>query len=269
MEFFKKADWFNREGPYFYNVEHIIFIILALATCVIVPLLLRKKSPKTIKIVLICLWATALALDLLKYMQGWIRDAMGDGTFGIGSELPFYTCSIFLFTLPFALFSRNDLIKRSVCAFLCTISLFGGLINFFLSFTLVNYSLFSFYGLHTCIYHLMLLLVPMIMLITGYYRPQWRDFVNAFIVFAIFALPVFIFDCIFGVDYMYLYDGSDLTPFAVIADAMPHHLLWTVVVTLGYALVCITVLASEIGITKLVALIKNKMDARKAPAAEV
>ena len=104
----------------------------------------------------------------------------------------------------------------------------------------------------------------MIMLITGYYRPQWRDFVNAFVVFAIFAVPVFIFDCIFAVDYMYLYDGSDLAPFAVIANAMPHHLLWTVVVTLGYALVCIMVLASEIGITKLVALIKNKMAQRKA-----
>ena len=266
MEFFRKEDWFNREGPYFYNAEHIIFIILALATCVAVPLLLRKKSPKTIKIVLICLWATALALDLIKYVQWWIGDAIGYGPFSVGTELPLYTCSIFLYAVPVALFVRNDLIKRSLCAFLCTISLFGGLINFFLSFTLINNSLFSFYGLHTCLYHMMLLLVPMIMLITGYYRPQWRDFVNAFVVFAIVAAPVFIFNCIFTTDYMYLYDGSDLAPFAVIADAMPHHLLWTVVVTLGYALVCIMVLACEIGITKLVALIKNRREQRKAVA---
>ena len=64
MNFFENPDWFGRPGPFAYNLEYIIFIVLAIAFAVIFPILLRKKDKKTIKKILTILWSMAVFLDL-------------------------------------------------------------------------------------------------------------------------------------------------------------------------------------------------------------
>ena len=45
-EFFESNDWFGRPGPFAYNTEYIIFIVLSLVFAVVLPILLRKKRIK-------------------------------------------------------------------------------------------------------------------------------------------------------------------------------------------------------------------------------
>jgi len=259
MGFFQNNDWLGRPGPYFYNLEHIIFIIVALALCIVIPLLLRKKSEKTIKIILISLWAFMLALDLTKYIQNWVGHALNGEAFSLtGYDLPLYTCSLILYTFPVAIFSKNDYIKRAATNFMCTILMFSGLINFFLSFVLMDFSLFSFIGLHTMLYHGLMLLIPMIMLITGYYKPRWKDAYLGLIACAVFAIPIYILDACTGLDYMYIYNGLTMLPFYAIANAMPHPILWTLIAIVGYVGVSFVMQGIILGIKKLCQLINNK-----------
>ena len=85
MNFFENPDWFNRPGPFAYNLEYIVFIVLAIAFAFVFPVLLRKKDSKTIKTVLIVLWSIAVFLDLLKY--GYPRAKEHRGAF---SFIPLY-----------------------------------------------------------------------------------------------------------------------------------------------------------------------------------
>ena len=42
-EFFESNDWFGRPGPFAYNTEYIIFIVLSIVFAFVLPILLRKK----------------------------------------------------------------------------------------------------------------------------------------------------------------------------------------------------------------------------------
>ena len=83
-------------------------------------------------------------------------------------------------------------------------------------------------------------------------------FKSGFLVFLAIAVPVFIFDCIFKADYMYIYDCSLLDVFKFIADAMPHRLVWTLVALAAYFIIEVAFLFSEIGIAALCSKIKAK-----------
>ena len=68
MNFFESHDWLNRPGPtYAFKLDHILFVVIGLLIGVGLCFLLRKKDKKTVKIVLIALWAFAVAIELFYY----------------------------------------------------------------------------------------------------------------------------------------------------------------------------------------------------------
>ena len=205
MNFFTNPDWFGRPGPFAYNLEYIIFIALSLIMAVVIPILLRKKSTKTIKMILIVLWAVAVFLDILKYGYSWISNIV-NGTFTVNNlDFPLWTCSMFLYLMPIVFFCKNEKVSRACAAFICTISFFAGMVNFAIP---CEESLFSFYGLHKTLFHYILMLTPAIMLGTGYFKLKLKDIFGIMIVFAIFGVPVYIFNAIFKMDYMFTYPAD-------------------------------------------------------------
>ena len=49
MDFFESHDWLNRPGPnYAFQLDHILFIVIAMLIGVGLSLFLRKKDKKTI-----------------------------------------------------------------------------------------------------------------------------------------------------------------------------------------------------------------------------
>ena len=246
MNFFSSPDWFGRPGPFAYNAEYIIFIFISVIFSFVLPILLRKSNKKTIKTILIVLWSGAVLLDLLKYGYGFINNVT-NGVKGIGNyDIPLWTCSMFLYIMPFVLFSNNEKASRACSAFVCTISFFAGMVNFAIP---CDDSLFSFYGMHKTLYHYILMLTPAIMLGTGYIKLRIKDLYGIMAVLLIFGVPVYIFNVIYKQDYMFTYDGSWL-PIDVssIASTKPIYTLLCLVV---YACVAIACIGIDIGVRKL------------------
>ena len=234
MNFFNATDWFGREGNFLFSPEHIIFIVLATALGILLPLMLRKKSTKTIKGVLIGLWVFALVFDLLKWGNIWICDITGADTFKLASHLPLHFCSMFLYVAPIALFAKNQKLKTAATNFVCTVSMLMGYMSLFLSTAMMSsYSLFSFNGMHTMVYHAILFIFPMTMLLTRFYKPKWKDMLGGIVVVLIICAIMITFDNIFAVDYMYLYDESTLGVFHFISQNVPR-VVWIVIAVLGY-----------------------------------
>lgn len=246
MDFFTNPDWFGRPGPFAYNTDYIIFIILSIAFAFIFPVILRKAEQKTVKTTLTVLWVIAVMLDTLKYGYGLIVN-LSNGVQGIGNyDIPLWTCSMFLYLMPFALFSKNEKVSRACSAFICTISFFAGMVNFAVP---CDDSLFSFYGMHKTVYHYVLMLAPAVMLGTGYIKLKVKDIAGIMTVFTIFAIPVYVFNTIYMQDYMFTYDGSWL-PIDVssISTNKPLYVLLCLIV---YALVAMLFIGIDIGVRRM------------------
>ena len=231
LRFFAVEDWFNRPGPYGFNLERILLVLLCIFLLVFIPIKLKNKG-KTTKKVLIFFWLFAVSIDLVKYIFYNAYVVVNNLGFD-KTELPLWTCSIYLFVMPLSILCKNGRVKSACDGFICSISMIGGFINFLFP----SESLFSFLGLHTFVYHFILLITPIIMLVSGYYKPKFKDFLGAVLIFIIYAIPVFIFDNIFNQDYMFIYDGSWFGPLADFAALMPHKLIWTFVCVIGHAIV--------------------------------
>lgn len=229
-DFLTSHDWLGRSGPFNASIEYIIYILLFVLLGVgLIVFLKWKNSPKAVKITLIVLWAINLGLDMLKLVALRLR-----GPFNIGSDMLLYICSLFLYAMPFAIWGKGKL-KDIGCTFVCTIGFFGAIMNFVVPSTVIDHSLFSYLGFHTVTYHLNLLLVPFIMLITGYYKVVWKDFGWAFLGFVVLTIPALFFNFMAGTDWMYLGYGADL-PFPFIpalVDAIGSW--WTLIAYAGYA----------------------------------
>ena len=245
MNFFENPDWFNRPGPFAYNLEYIVFIVLAIAFAFVFPVLLRKKDSKTIKTVLIVLWSIAVFLDLLKYGYSLINNIVKGSLSFETLDVPLWTCSMFLYLMPIALFCKSEKAKRACTAFICTISFFAGLVNFAIP---CDESLFSFLGLHKTVYHYILMLTPAVMLGTGYIKLNLKDFVPVMVVLIVFAIPVYVFNVIAKQDYMFTYDGSWLPIDVSFISFKP---LYTLLALIVYALLALMVIGIDKGVRKL------------------
>jgi hypothetical protein len=244
LDFFSNKDWFNRPDDFGFSLERIIFLLV----CFIISVLLIihiKKDIKAAKHTILSFWIFSVIIDLLKYIfynSYCIKNNLPFDSF----EFPLWTCSIYLFVVPLSLFAKNLTIKNACNAFICSLSMIGGIINFIFP----TDSLFSFMGLHTFLYHFMLLITPIIMLTSGYYKPKFNHSIGAIIIFIMYAIPVYIFNSIFELDYMFIYNGSWFGPMAEFASMMPHRIIWTIVCVLGHILVTILMIFIESKIIK-------------------
>lgn len=246
MNWFTTYDLLNREGPFTHCVDYILWYVLALALVGVgIFFLVKYKSQKATKIVLIVLWAVTVALDLTKLI---VNICTG---FSLKWDVPLYICSLFMYVMPFAIWGKGK-VKDAACTYICTIGIMGAILNYIFASVTNNYSLFSFFGFHTTLYHTILWAAPLIMLATGYCKLKFKDFGWAFLGFVIITIPVVIFDFITKTDYMYFAEGGvpvveDIA--AKLSYATP--LLMYVL----YAIAMIIMQSIVIGIAKLVEII--------------
>ena len=254
MNFFTNPDWFGRPGPFAYNLEYIVFIVLAIVFAFVLPILLRKKDKKTIKTTLMILWIIAVCLDLLKYGYSLIYNICNDSLSLQTLDLPLWTCSMFLYLMPITLFCKNEKVSRASTAFICTISFFAGMVNFAIP---CEESLFSFYGLHKTVFHYILMLTPAVMLGTGYIKLKLKDLIPVMLVLIVFGIPVYVFNAIAQQDYMFTYDGSWLPIDVSFISCKP---LYTALVLIVYAVLALLVIGIDIGVRKLYKKKKTTID---------
>ena len=236
IDFLTKHDWLNREGPsYAFKLDHILFVVIGLLIGVGLCFLLRKKEKKTVKIVLISLWAFTVLIEMIYYGTTYIICAVDpiNHPFVLEKMLPFHSCLMFLYVFPVAMFCKNQIIKTAACNFLVVINMIIGFITLFVGCPPAGDSALSFPGVQSLILHLIIVIVPLLMVVTGIYDIQLKDIRLGLLAFATLGLTMWIFDAITGCDYFYFYDGHTFPVLKVISENVPA-IVWTLIVVFCY-----------------------------------
>ena len=250
MNWFTTNDLLGRDGPFTLAVDYFIwYAVVAVLVCLGIYFLNKYKTEKRVKIVLIVLWAIAVALDVVKLI---VNIATG---LNIHSDLPLYVCSLFLYVMPFAIWGKGK-VKMMALAYICTIGLFGAIGNYVVPSVVVSYSLLSFHGFHTSLYHTILWATPLVILCTGSFKFKFKDFGWQFLGFVVITVLVIPFNYITDSNYMYFSTGvfGFEEPFIEMVSYA-----WPIFLYIAYAAIMMVMELLAMGITKLVEIIAQKV----------
>ena len=245
-----------------FTTSHIILIALVYLLAIAVPMLLRKAKKEKITLVLRVLSVAMVVLEVSKISwESYFDITTGQG-FNYGGILPLYTCSLFIYTLLVAAWTHGK-VQKIALAFITTIGLLYGAIGVVYCNGLNWYPLFSFGGLYSFFFHSTMFVTGMLLLITGYYKLQWKDCLWTMIpilILSVFAVPA---NYRWGSDYMLLHTGSGVPLYEDVAAwlaAKGLRFLYTVLMLATHIpLGCII-----IGLAKLTEFLAQK--AKKEPS---
>ena len=260
MDFVNAPDWFNRPGPtYAFTLDHLLMVFGLLAIGVFLAFFLRNKSKKTISIVIISLWIFATVVGAIYYAVTYVQCILDPANhpFEIDKMLPFHSCLMFIYVFPIAMFVKNKIIQTMARNFLVIINMIIGFITLFVGVPPVGSSVFSFVGMQSLLIHVIIVIVPLIMVATGFYDIKFQDFKYGLAAFGVLGLTMWIFDAIAGCDYFYFYDGHTFPVFKFISENV-HHLVWTLIVVSCYVITGLAIHFLIIGIKYLIDKKKEK-----------
>ena len=164
--------------------------------------------------------------------------------FKLDSHLPLHSCLMFFYLFPFAIFSNNKVIKLATSNFLVVVNMIMGFITLFVGCPSSGYSALSFDGVQILTYHGIIVIVPLIMVVTNY----WKYGLSLFGILSVF---IWTFDAIFGCDYFFFYDGHRFPAFKFISENV-HHLVWTLIVVSCYVITAFATHFLIVGIKHLI-----------------
>lgn len=201
---------------------HFVFAAVCVLAVVLASRYVSRKKERTVRAAFACLWAFVVSCEVIKII--WETCCGRTVEFNWVGILPLYPCSIFMYTMPFAIWGKG-LVRRAACGYVCTLGFLGGAINFvYPANILSSYSCLSFAGLHTLVYHGAIVFCAVTMLFSGYHsfrnvRKWWELLLPAvpFLLVSLVANGVN-FSPI-GADYMFFKLQSFI--FAPIGAALP------------------------------------------------
>lgn len=261
MDFLLRKDWLNRGlESYAFQWDHLLFIAFIMGIGIFLSLFLRNKEKKTIRTVLIILWGIGVTLETLYYVLRYVMSGIDPANypFKIDTSLPLHSCLMFFYLFPFAIFSKNKVIKLATNNFLVIVNMIMGFITLFVGCPSAGYSALSFDGVQILTYHGIIVIVPLIMVVTNYYDIQKNDWKYGLSLFGILSIIIWTFDAIAGCDYFFFYDGHVFPAFKFISENV-HHLVWTLIVVSCYVITAFATHFGIIGLKYLIAKKNNKL----------
>lgn len=233
------------KGNAMWSSAHIIFIILAVLTIILLCYFLRNvrkdsvdKYIKTIAIIM-------PILEIIKIIWETYWDIKLGHGFNITGLLPLYTCSMFIYVLPFAGWGKGK-VKECALAFLTTLSVFAGMTNFFIPPIFNTYPFFSYASFTSLNYHFLMVFTGVFIVTSRYYVPNFKSILKGFLPLFAFSLFVIPFDYIMfysgykWIDYMLYIHGYGAPLLPDIADKLGSINLrgiYTLLVIGGYLLI--------------------------------
>lgn len=228
-----------------WSIEHIIFIIVAITAIVLLCVFLKRIKSSKVEIYLKTIAIVIPILEVIKIVWESFWDIkMGHG-FNLTGLLPLYTCSMFMYVLPFAGFGKGK-VKECALAFLTTISVFAGATNFFIPPIFNDYPCFSYASFISLNYHFLMVFTGVFLVATGYYTPNFKSIFKGFIPVLIFSIIVIPIDYIMfyngnqWVDYMLYLHGYGAPILPQMSNWFGNHNLrfaYTIIIMVGYLLI--------------------------------
>lgn len=172
-----------------FNTAHIGLFVFAAAAVLFLRLILRGRSEKARKLVLIVICCVNIVC-FFAYKFALSRDAeflavSGIEKFNWFNELPIQLCNINMFLIPIGLIAK----KRPILGFSFFVAPLGAAMALFFPEAAFNgYSLFLPRMLGFCLTHLVILICGISLAALGLYRPKFSDFPGILITFICLAI---------------------------------------------------------------------------------
>lgn len=119
------------ETPTFFSAFHIVCLLLAILATVGVSIwFVKRPNDKAVRIFTLACWIVMVLFETYKqvtYAFSYNADAGVEWKYE-WYAFPFQLCSSPLYLLPFAIFLKDGKVRDAFLAYLCTFSLFGGLV---------------------------------------------------------------------------------------------------------------------------------------------
>ena len=144
---------------------HFVFAVLCAVLVGFGSVALSRKEEHGRKSAYAVLWGTVTVLEAVKIL--WETCCGRAVDFNWVGILPLYPCSIFMYAMPFAVWGKGW-VRTAARGYVCTLGLLGGAINFVYPANILgSYSCISFAGMHTFLYHGVIVLCAVTMLLSG------------------------------------------------------------------------------------------------------
>ncbi|MBQ8468485.1 MAG: YwaF family protein [Clostridia bacterium] len=245
-----------------FSVEHIIFIVLSFVLVPLICILLRKTNHKKVEIFIKVMSIVVATLEIVKIVWESYYDISTGHGFNVGGILPLYTCSLFIYCLLIAAWSKNQKAKNISLAFITTISMLSGAIGVVQCNGLNWYPFWTFGAFYSMFFHLSMFATGMFLLITCYKKLEWKDAILGWIPMAILSVVAIAVNYEYGADYMQIYEGSGIPLFSTLAQVLAaQHLrfVFTIIMLLTY----IPFAGVVVCFAKLVYIVDGKIKAKK------
>ena len=243
-----------------FSIPHIIYIILAYISVLLILIFCKNIKKKTVEnyIKVLSVLMPIFEITKISWESFWdIKEGYGLNLEGL---IPIYTCSLFIYMLLFAAWSKNDKIKRMSLSFLSTIGFFAGGIGVIACNGLNFYPFFTFGAFYSLIFHYLMFFTGAFLLGSRYVSLDWSDIYISWIPIVILSFLAVPINYILGSDYMQTYSASGVPLMESLASICAKYnirFVFTLVMICAY-LVLSTIVVS---IYKLVYKIKEKKGA--------
>ena len=239
-----------------FSTNHFIFLAFAIVALIFVaicaPYISHKKIDLYFKISAILL----TCFEVTKVSWESYFDIVRGNNFNVGGILPFYTCSLLMYCSFVAGFGKGKA-KEIALSWICTIGMVTGTIVLVYPNGLRYYPVWTFGGMHTLMYHFMLVCSATLALFSNYKRLTWKDVYISVIPMLMLAPIAITLNYVFKADYMQVYDASGVPIMSDLASKLAsHNLRWifTIIMFSTYFVLSAIVIA----IYKLINIIKTK-----------
>ena len=212
---------YNIEGftSDFFSTEHVVFIALVFLLTPICCYLLRNARRERIDVGLKVLSLVSAALEIAKISWESYYDITTGRGFNWFGLLPVYTCSLFIYALLVAAWTRGK--AREYClSFLTTIGLLYGAVGVVYCNGLNFYPFWTFGAFYSMFFHSAMFITGVFLLATGYKRLEWRDSLRAMVPVLLLAAVAIPINHFLGSDYMMIYSGSGVPVYEGLAAAL-------------------------------------------------
>ena len=256
--FFDYKDFIkDYHGQDYFGTTHVVAMIVLTLLIITLLIVFRNAKTESVDKFLKILSIIVPVLETVKIVwESYFDIKMGHG-FNWTGLLPLYTCSLFIYTLPLAAWTKGKVKEVAVC-WLGTIGVFGGLTNFYLTQILHTYPFWTFATFMSLYFHFMMVFTGLLIVVTKYKKFTFIDVIKAWIPLAIFS--VLVIPVCYGLkaDYMLYYYGNGAPVLPQIAEFFARYNLrfvYTLIVLFGYALIALLF----ISVYKLIYFIIDKL----------
>lgn len=215
---------FNEIG--YFSFQHLTALFILFVLIAVMLNITNRFFPHStvlqLKILCILSWIAEVAKILVTYFIGDLRWKTG---------LPLYFCSLFLYSSALAVFTKKPTLKLIGNASLVS-GVIAGFFGILFPPALKQYPVYHFLGMHTLLFHAIMIYSGILILSTKHYIPKLKDILHSTILLLSLTVGAIIANRIFDANYMFINAPLAGAPTYIVVQLFGEN-LYSAVVILG------------------------------------